>query len=161
MTMYHLIKFGCKKISISVDMVNSHIWSYDPLTVTLTLKTVNQSFCMTLSGQWWCITIPSLVTNSSAFEKIPSPDEHSSTFLISAVTLTLNTTTQSYLFKRQSNFLPSNQLSLQKDQHFRRHTESNNLTIQSLNCDLDLEDSKPVFSQDTPAHDDASLYQVW
>ena len=28
-------------------------------------------------------------------------------------------------------------------------------------CDLDLEDSKPIFLHDTLAHDDASSYQVW
>ena len=28
-------------------------------------------------------------------------------------------------------------------------------------CDLDLEDSKPIFLHDTLAHDDASPYQVW
>ena len=31
----------------------------------------------------------------------------------------------------------------------------------SPHCDLELEDSKPIFSHDTLAHDDASPYQVW
>ena len=30
-----------------------------------------------------------------------------------------------------------------------------------LNCDLDLEDSKPIFLKDNLAHNDASSYQVW
>ena len=28
-------------------------------------------------------------------------------------------------------------------------------------CDLDLEDSKPIFFEDNLAHDEASPYQVW
>ena len=31
----------------------------------------------------------------------------------------------------------------------------------SPQCDLDLEDSKPIFLHDTLAHDEASPYQVW
>ena len=31
----------------------------------------------------------------------------------------------------------------------------------SPHCDLELEDSKSVFSHDTPAHDDTPPYQVW
>ena len=31
----------------------------------------------------------------------------------------------------------------------------------SPHCDLDLEDTKPAFLQDTRAHDDAAPYQVW
>ena len=31
----------------------------------------------------------------------------------------------------------------------------------SPHCDLELEDSKPIFLHDTLAHDDASPYQVW
>ena len=31
----------------------------------------------------------------------------------------------------------------------------------SLHCDLDLDDSKPIFLHDNLAHDDASPYQVW
>ena len=31
----------------------------------------------------------------------------------------------------------------------------------SLHCDLDLEDSVPIFLHDILAHDDASPYQVW
>ena len=31
----------------------------------------------------------------------------------------------------------------------------------SPHCDLELEDSKPIFLHDTLAHDDASPYQIW
>ena len=30
-----------------------------------------------------------------------------------------------------------------------------------LHCDLDFEDTKPIFLHDTLAHDDASPYQIW
>ena len=71
--MYHPIKFGCKKISSSADMVDTVIFDQMTLAVTLNLKTANQSSSMTL----WplvicCITIPSLVTDDSAAEEISS-----------------------------------------------------------------------------------------
>ena len=47
---------------------------------------------------------------------------------------------------------------------FRRYGISAETVIfqhMSPRCDLDLEDSKPIFSRDTPADDDASLYHVW
>ena len=31
----------------------------------------------------------------------------------------------------------------------------------SLHCDLDLQDSNPIFLHDTPGHGDAPSYQVW
>ena len=31
----------------------------------------------------------------------------------------------------------------------------------SPSCDLDLDGRKSVFSNDTPVHDDASLFEVW
>ena len=31
----------------------------------------------------------------------------------------------------------------------------------SPHCDLELEDSKPIFLHDTPDHDDTPPYQVW
>ena len=42
MMMYHPIKFGCKKISSSADMVETVIFDQ------MSLKTANQSSCMTL-----------------------------------------------------------------------------------------------------------------
>ena len=47
MMMYHPIKFGCKKVSSSADMVESHIWLNEPSLWPLNLKTANQSSCMT------------------------------------------------------------------------------------------------------------------
>ena len=48
MMMYHPIKFGCKKISSSADMVDTVIFDQMTLAVTLNLKTANQSSCVTL-----------------------------------------------------------------------------------------------------------------
>ena len=49
MMMYHPIKFGCRKISSSADMIETVISDYITLlTVTLNLKTANQSSRMTL-----------------------------------------------------------------------------------------------------------------
>ena len=48
MIMHHPIKFGCKKIGGSVNMVDTVIFDYVSLSVTLNLKTANQFSCMTL-----------------------------------------------------------------------------------------------------------------
>ena len=51
MMMYHLIKFSCKRISSSVDILESrisHILIVCALSVTLILETVSQSSCSTL-----------------------------------------------------------------------------------------------------------------
>ena len=41
------------------------------------------------------------------------------------------------------------------------HLTTQSYLIMSLHCDLDLEDSKPIFSQDTLSHFDVPPYQVW
>ena len=46
--MYYQTKFGSKKISSSEDVVESYVLITWALAMTLTLKTLNQSFCMTL-----------------------------------------------------------------------------------------------------------------
>ena len=50
MMMYHQTKFCCGRINSSEEKVerNCHILIIQALAVTLTLKTVNQFFCMTL-----------------------------------------------------------------------------------------------------------------
>ena len=74
--MYHHINTGSKRISSSEDIVETVIffiiWA---LTVTLTLKIANPSFCMTL----WCITKSSLVRNVKWFGKYHL-DKHSMVF---------------------------------------------------------------------------------
>ena len=39
--------------------------------------------------------------------------------------------------------------------------EDVDIDILNLPCDLDLEHSNPIFSQDTPAYDDIPSYKVW
>ena len=65
---YHQAKFGCKRISHSVNNYgssNSYILVIiENLTVTLTLNTAHQAFAGH-SGSWWGIAILSSVTKSS------------------------------------------------------------------------------------------------
>ena len=74
------------------------------------------------------------------------PDEHSLKFWTFAVTLTLNTTKQSNLFKIQSSSFHQTKFGYKRISSSEQIIESHNLTIWSLHCDCDLEDSKPVFS---------------
>ena len=48
-----------------------------------------------------------------------------------------------------------NQVKLQKDQQFRRYIRKSYFDYMIIYCDLDLEDSKPVFPEDNLAHYDA------
>ena len=57
--------------------------------------------------------------------------------------------------------VPSNQLWLQKDQQFRKYIKKVIFWLYYPNCDLDLEDSKPIFFKDNMAPNDASPCQVW
>lgn len=52
--MHHKSQYDCKRVCISTACA---------FTVTLTIT--NQSFGMTLTSLWWCITIPNLVTKGS------------------------------------------------------------------------------------------------
>ena len=56
--------------------------------------------------------------------------------------------------------VPSNQAYLQKDKQLRRHIWKSYFDYMILHCQLDLEDSKPIFLEDSLAHNDASPYQV-
>ena len=57
--------------------------------------------------------------------------------------------------------VPSNQIWLQKDQQFSRHSRNSHIDQMSPHCGPELDESKPIFLQDTLAHDVASPYQVW
>ena len=52
--------------------------------------------------------------------------------------------------------VPSNQVYLQKSQHLRRYLRKLYFDFMFLHCDLELEDSTPIFLHDTLAHDVAS-----
>ena len=60
-----------------------------------------------------------------------------------------------------NDYVPSNQILLQKDKLFSRYGKAVIFDYMSPHCDLELEESKPICSHDTQAHDDTSQYQVW
>ena len=88
-------------------------------------------------------------------------DEHSLEFWAFSVILTLTTTEQSYLFTRQSTlwWCAIKQSLVAKGSAVCIKNSYFNYIIR--NCDLDLEDSKPIFLIDNLVHNNASLYQVW
>ena len=159
--MYHPIKFGCKKISSSVDMAETVIFAYIwTFTVTLTMK-IQTNLLARHSGPWWCITIPSWLQTVKQMRRF-HPDEHLLEFWTFPVTLTLTTTLQSNLFTRQwCAIKPSTdakgsavQKVYQKVKFWSNYSslwpwpwsqQTNLFGRQSQNL----------------AHDDASLYQVW
>ena len=164
--MYHPIKFGRKKIFISVGTVKTvmYTWLYEPSLwpwtwrQTMNLKTANQSFFAWQSGPWWRITIPSLFTEGSAVEKIPSIWT-SLEFLTFLATLTMTRTKAIQSFSQDNpvyDDVPSNKVLLQKDQKFRRYIRKSHFDYIILYYDPDLEVSKPIFLEDNLAHDDAS-----
>ena len=69
--MFNQTKFGCKMISSSENILKSHILIKLSLTVTLTLKTANQSFRKTI---WLIMTYhhTKLGSKGSAIQKISS-----------------------------------------------------------------------------------------
>ena len=93
MITYHQAKFSCKRISSSDNTLKSHSLNIISLIVTLTLKTVNQSFWKTI----WLIMMHHHTKFGSKkdqqFRKYHL-DKHSLTFWNFTVTLTLNTTVQ-------------------------------------------------------------------
>ena len=99
--MYHPIKFGCKKISSSVDMVEKVISDYVSSHCDREPEDSKSVFLQWHSGSWWLITIPCLVTKGSAVEEISSRWTFTG-ILNLTLTLTLTTTEQSNLFTRHS-----------------------------------------------------------
>ena len=69
--MYHPFKFGCKKTSSSVVMVETVIFNYMSPHCDHELEDSKPIFLHD-TGPWWCIAIPNLVTDSSAVEDILS-----------------------------------------------------------------------------------------
>ena len=88
------------------------------------------------------------------------PDEHSLEFWTFPVIMTLTTTEQSYLFTRQSTlwWCAIKQSLVAKGSAVCIKNSYFNYIIR--NCDLDLEDSKPIFLKDNLAHNDASSYSL-
>ena len=117
MTMFFPIKFGCKKISsfaymvetVMFDQMNPH---YDPkLEDSKPIFLHDKDVASPI--QVWLQKVQQLRRCHS--------DEHSLEFLTFSVNLTLTTTEQSNLLpdSPSQDDVPSNQVSLQKDQQFR------------------------------------------
>ena len=140
MMMYHSIKCGGKKISSSVDMVETVILDYmshyyDPELEGSKPILLHDTLAHDVASpyQIWLQKVQQLRTHH--------PDEHSLEFLTFYVTLTL-TTEQSNLFTRHFTWW-SKQVLLHKDQQFRRHIKKSYFDFMILHCDLD--DSKLIF----------------
>ena len=56
--------------------------------------------------------------------------------------------------------VPSNQVKSQKDQQLGWCIKKSYFDYMIFNCDLDLQDSKPILLENNLAHNDASPYQV-
>ena len=157
--MYHPIKFGCKKISSSADTAKTV--TFDQMSPHCDWTWRQQTNLLARhSGPWWCITIPSLVTEGSADEEISSRW----TFWTFSVTLILTTTEQSNLFTRQSTLWwctvqPS---SVAKGSAApKKYIKKSYFDYIIFDCDLELGDGKPILLKDNLAHNYASPYQAW
>ena len=140
---YHPTEFACKKISSSADKVETVISDYIILHCDLELETSKPVFSYDSLGH------DAAPPNKVWLQKVKQlrkyhPDEHSLKFWIFAVTLT--TTKQSHIFKRQSTLCHQSKSGCKLINSSGDIVESHNLTIWSLHCDSDLEDSKQVFS---------------
>ena len=79
------------------------------------------------------------------------------------VTLTLKIGTQPFCMKLQVKLMYQHTKFHEESliKLFRRYCPDEYCKRFSPHCDLDLEDSNPKLSHNTPAHDDAPLYQAW
>ena len=165
MMMCHPTKFGCKKISSSIDMSETVIciWSFEPSPWPWTWRQQIYFLAGTRVHdgaspyQVWLQKLQRL----RRYRWV----EHSLECLTVSVTFTLTTTEQSNLFTRQSSSwlgaIKPIYFKLRKDQQFRRHFIKSSLMTWIFHRDLDLEDSKPIFLEDSLAHGDALPHRVW
>ena len=145
MIMYHHIMFGCQRINSSAYIIEKgHISVISALAVTLTLKAANNFFPTWHSGSWWCIIIPNLVTKCSVVQKILSGQIFIN---ISNLHCDLYLKRSNPIFPQDTpayNAVLSNQVWLQTDQQFRRHSRHNHiLIIQALAVTLTLKIVSP------------------
>ena len=129
--------------------------------MTLNLKTANQSSCTTLAHD-----IASPYRRFRKLQKVQQlkryhPDEQSLKFCTFPVTLSWTKTKQSNLFTRQSTLYHQTKFSCKRISNSDNMSKKSHFHYIILHCDLDLEDSKPIFLNNTLAHGDVSLYQVW
>ena len=136
MMLCHQTKFGCERISSLEDPIERHIlivWSF---TVTLALKTANQSFwrsyfanALGKPGSWWYNTMPGLVVKGSPVQRILSGQ----TFMgILKFCCDLELEHRNAISSQDSlandNVLP-NQVWYQKDQQLRRYSRNCHILI--------------------------------
>ena len=134
------------------------IFNHMSLTVTLNLKTANQSSCMTL----WPIMMHH--HSKCGYRRFSSWGDIVHWNSEPSFDLGLDHNRAILSFSQDNptyDGVPSNQVNLHKDQQFRTYNWRPYFDYIILHCDLDREDSKPISLKDTLAHDDASLYQVW
>ena len=135
------------------------IWA---LAVTFSVKTANQSSCITLwimmmhhhfkfdykrFSSWGDIVQINSHCNSEPF-LWPCPWQQQNNPIISEDNPVYDD-------------VPSIEVSLQKNQQFERGIKEYYFDYTILHCGFDLKDSKPIFSKDTLDRDNASSYQVW
>ena len=158
--MYHPFKFGCKKTSSSVVMVETVIFNYMSPHCDHELEDSKPIFLHD-TGPWWCIAIPNLVTDSSAVEDILSKWTFTGILNLSCdLGLDHNRAIQSFhktiqlmLMYHQTKFICT-RISSSEDR-------KSYFDYMIHHCDLDLEYSKSILLEDNLAHEDASPYQVW
>ena len=84
-------------------------------------------------------------------------------FIISALVDTMTVKIANHVFPYDT---PAHNDASSHYQKFRRHSKKKkkktpHFDYISPRCDLDLEDSQPIFRHYTPAHDNTPPYQVW
>ena len=156
--MYHPIKFGCKKISSSADMVETVTFDQMSPHCDLHLEDSKPIFLHDTLAHNVAWPLPSLVTEDSAAAEWSSRWTFIRILnLFCDLDLDHNTAIQSF----------HETIHLMMMYHHtkfscKRISSSDNILKKSyfdyiiLNCDLDLEDSKPIFLKDNLAHNDAS-----
>ena len=101
--MCHQTRFSCKKISISVDVVETTISDYISLHCDLELEDKEPIFLHNTLAQVDASPYQVWLQKVQQLRRY-GPDEHLLEFLPFPVILTLTTTEQSNLFTRQSSF---------------------------------------------------------
>ena len=142
MKRYHLIKFECKKISSSVDLVAIIIFNYISPYCDLDLKIANQFFRTALWPMMMHHHTKFGYIRFSSWEDIIHMNIH---WNFEPLLWPWPWTRQNTLSFSQTTQLMvavgSKRINVSDDT-----VENHNLTIWNLHCDLDLEDCKMVFS---------------